>query len=148
MLHRVFLAALALSLVGCLDSGSDVSSDVAFETVDHSGISGIVIARSVAVRDNASWLALWAQHIGNHPPSPAPTVDFNKSMVLAVFLGDRPNGCYSVTITRVFLSSSGLTVAYHEGTPPPNVSCTQAFIQPTHIVSVPASDALVQFVKE
>ncbi len=76
-----------------------------------------------------------------------PTVDFNVNMVLAVFAGNRPSGCYSMEIKNVVLDSAGITVNYHESVfTGDGVICVASITYPSHIVSVPASTAPVRFV--
>ena len=116
-------------------------------TLDQSSQSGITTATQVVARDAASWNTLWTQHKSTiAPPPPVPAVDFSQRMVLAVFIGTRPNGCYGVAITRVTQVNSNTTVEFHESTPQPSSVCTQALTAPTHIVPVPAASGTVQFV--
>jgi hypothetical protein len=48
--------------------------------------SSIWDPRTVVVRDDDAWTALWAEHVQNSDPKPAkPTVDFSRDEVVAVF---------------------------------------------------------------
>ena len=60
--------------------------------------SGITSFRFEAIRDQATWDVVWAQHAGSGSP---PAVDFSRDMILGVWLGMRPTGGYSVSIWRV-----------------------------------------------
>lgn len=117
------------------------------QSLEQSSLSGITTARNVVVDNASSWANLWADHTRplSNPP-PAPTVDFSKHMVLAVFLGGRPLGCYGVTITRTELLASKLRVEYQESTPPSDVACTTVMASPVHIVAVPKTSLPVEFV--
>lgn len=122
-------------------------SAVLVETLDQTAFSAVSAQRLVAIRDAASWTSLWAEHNSNRQPAPAvPAVDFNTKMVVAVFLGSRPNGCYSVAITRVLQGNSNTTVKYREGTPRPADVCTQVLTNPAHLAAVPLASGTVQFV--
>lgn len=117
-------------------------------TLDQSSYSGITTARTAVARDGASWNALWTQHMAIvMPPPPAPAVDFTSRMVVAVFIGMRPNGCYGASITDVTQANSNTTVYFQEITPQPMSVCTQAVTAPSHIVSVPAASGTVEFLQ-
>lgn len=134
------------------DFGS-VSADVTVTvgqllSLDQRSISGVKKARNAAVLDQAAWAELWNQHVAGNSPAPAlPAVDFGTQMVVAVFLGERANGCASVAISGVASSGAALQVAYQEGKPPAdNVSCTQVVSAPAHLVRLPRSALPVEFV--
>lgn len=117
------------------------------QSLEQSSLSGITTARNIVVDNASSWANLWADHkkpLSN--PEPAPTVDFSKNMVVAVFTGSRPMGCYGVTITRTELLASKLRVEYQENTLPSDVVCTTVIASPAHIVAVPKTTLPVEFV--
>ena len=85
---------------------------------------------------------------GNSQGIPAPVIDFANTMVLGVFLGMRPNTCYSVAIESVEqIAGQRLTVKYRETKPTGSAVCGQAITYPSHLVSVPASELSVEFVE-
>jgi hypothetical protein len=59
-------------------------------------LSGVREERAVVVADPAVWQQLWREHSKPFGEQPVPEVDFKKEMVVAVFLGERPTGGYSV----------------------------------------------------
>lgn len=130
-----------------------VSADVTvtvgqLQSLDQRSISGIKKARNAVLLDQAAWAELWNQHVAGHTPAPAlPAVDFGAQMVVAVFLGERANGCASVAISGVASNGAALQVAYQEGKPPAdNVSCAQVVNAPAHLVRLPRSALPVEFV--
>ena len=161
MLTRLLLILSLLAVSACGGSNTDappantvapsgtttVPSEVVFETIDHSVSSDVVTKQLHVVRDATAWAALWAQHTSNiFPPPPVPAVDFSTKMVLAVFLGSRENGCYSVAITRVHIETSSTMVEYHGVIPLPNAICPLVITNPSHIVAIPVTSTPVQFV--
>ena len=122
---------------------------VGYDTVDQSTVySGVPTERFIVVRDAPTWTALWMQYTANVMPSPpAPAVDFSSKMVVAVFLGARPSGCYTATITRVTQDNSNTSVEFSERTPQPSDGCIAAITYPSHIVTVPAASGAVQFIR-
>lgn len=57
--------------------------------------SGIRSFRTEAVRDAASWQALWTEHM---PGQPVPEVDFSREQVAAVFLGPVNTAGVSISV--------------------------------------------------
>ena len=69
-------------------------------------------------------------------------------MVVALFLGQKSTGGYSVEITRAELDGSNLRFYYRERNPPPGAMLTQALTQPYHLVRLSRSEAVPVFIKE
>jgi hypothetical protein len=122
------------------------ASAVAFKTIDQGTRSGIGVARDVVVKNGAQWIALWTEHAGTDAEVPA--VDFDRQMVIGVFLGQQRDGCHSTTISSVSLSGNKLTVLHKDTVPGPLVRCTMAMTTPAHLVVVDRSDSQVEFAKE
>src|SRR5690349_22975578 len=73
---------------------------VSFKTIAKGLRSGIREPSQIAVRSQSEWQKLWRQHSSaSTAPAPLPTVDFDKEIVVAVFLGEKPSGGYGVEIS-------------------------------------------------
>jgi hypothetical protein len=68
-------------------------------------------------------------------------------IVIAVFMGTRMSGGYSVKITGVEQNDK-VTVKVKESSPPPDAMVTMALTSPYHVVVVPKSDKPVEFVNQ
>lgn len=120
-----------------------------FESIAGSDSSAIEVLEGAVARTPTEWNELWSRHVANlSPPPVAPTVDFTNKQVIAVFLGSRPSGCYSVTVTTVERSQARLLVTYRERIPPPSIVCTMAVVNPAHFVAVASSSLPVVFQAE
>jgi hypothetical protein len=119
---------------------------VAFTSIEQSTRSNIGDARSVVIRDAAAWAALWKEHKGDAAPLPA--VDFNKAMVLGVFLGSQPNGCYSTSFSRVYRNGKKIVAVHADTVPGMGVMCTMNITTPAELVVVERSDATVEFASQ
>jgi hypothetical protein len=140
-------ACATLWLAACGGDGAD-DTTVAFTTVEAATQSSITATRTAVVRDTSAWQALWDEHKRGVTPTPAlPSVDFAQDMVIAAFLGQRPNLCYGVTIESIRARDGRLTVDYRESVPAPGAPCGAALSFPAHLVRVKRSDAPVDFVK-
>jgi hypothetical protein len=96
------------------------------------------------VSDATTWQTLW--HSIN-PESSAPRLDFTRQEVVAIFLGTRPSGGYSVMIIGIASTESALTVTYRENPPAPGVPPPEGATSPYVMKAIPASSLPVRFVK-
>ena len=148
---RIALALLVASVVTAC-GGSDSTSDgtnVPFTTVAQSNYSAVTAREGVVARSQSELNAVWARHSANlSPPPQPPVIDFNALQVVGFFLGNRANGCYSMSISRVTQTSDRLVVTYIEQVPAANAVCTQAIVNPSHLVAVPKSQLQVEFLAE
>jgi protease stability complex PrcB-like protein len=110
---------------------------VSFKTIAKGLRSGIREPSQIAIRSQSEWQKLWRQHSSASTASaPLPTVDFDKEIVVAVFLGEKPSGGYGVEISSAEVVGSSLTVFVKETSPKPGAIVTQAINQPFHIVRI------------
>ena len=106
-------------------------------TIEKGDQSNIDDARQVLVRTEAEWTKLWQQHAPDHP---RPRVDFSKEMVVAVFMGSRPNAGFSTTITSATAGNGALIVRYKDTKPGPSSVSAQILTFPYHLVAIPKAD--------
>jgi hypothetical protein len=118
-------------------------ADVAFKVVDATNNSSIHTARNVVVKDAGAWAALWAEHAGTSRPLPA--VDFSTSMVVGVFLGERPSGCYGTSISKVTRNANGIAVQHTDSMPGIAVLCAMYVPTPAALAVIDRSDLPVEF---
>lgn len=134
-------------LGGCISLNTAQDGPIDWETVYRSNSSQIVIAETIVLNDEASWLAIWNTRMTNRvPPPPAPKIDFSAKMLVGVGVGARSSGCYSVAIEKVYRSKGVVTVEYKEIGPGFRAICTANITHPVHIVAIPKSHHAVKFV--
>jgi hypothetical protein len=105
-------------------------------TIEKGDQSNIDNAKQVLVRTDAEWTALWQQH---SPDRPKPKVDFSKEMVVALFMGSRPNAGFSTAVTLTTDANGVLVVKYTETIPSADLIAAQVLTFPYHIVAIPKS---------
>ena len=113
-------------------------------TVAKGDQSNVDDAKQILVRTEAEWTKLWNQHAPDHPK---PAVDFSKEMIVAVFMGSRPNAGFSTTITSAMAANGALVVRYKETAPGAGAVRAQILTFPFHIVAIgkaPVSDVKFQ----
>ncbi|HEX7140204.1 MAG TPA: protease complex subunit PrcB family protein [Vicinamibacterales bacterium] len=125
-------------------SQSPAPANAGFRTVERGSQSNIDRARQVVIRSAAEWTTFWRTH---NFDKPAPHVDFDKEMVVGVFMGSRQTGGYSVTITSVAERDGSLVVTYSESSPRPGAMTAQVLTFPYHLVAVPKRSGDVKFEK-
>ncbi len=146
--RRAVLAAAGAMAVLVAACGIRIGSfDMRFGIIDESLDSGIGIATTAVVRNATEWAWLWRDHDARLLPSrPLPFVDFGRDIVVAVFLGQRPDRCHRVRIERVLLiDDSRIIVRYREVLSRSGAACAPALSYPAAIVRIPFADLPVRF---
>ena len=115
-----------------------------FTTIVAGGDSQIEEQRTVVVRTQAAWDALWRDHGAQGKPA---AVDFSKEMVVAVFAGTRPSAGYAVEITAIEVREGRIEVAYRERQPRPDEMVAQMLTAPFHIVRTTAREGKAVFTR-
>ena len=111
-------------------------TEVAFQTIAKGSRSGVRTPRQVVARNQTEWNHLWGQHSSIGATSPLPVIDFEKDIVVGLFLGDKPTGGYGVAIIRAEQRDGNLTAYFEEKFPRPGGILLQSLTQPFHIVRV------------
>ncbi|MDO8701606.1 MAG: protease complex subunit PrcB family protein [Undibacterium sp.] len=120
------------------------ATKVAFNTLNVTTGSGVQAAQNVLIKDGTAWTALWAQHTNNSGVI-LPGVDFSKRMVVAIFLGSKPSGCYAIADASVWRSGAKLHVAHHDRVPGSAELCTMSITTPAYLIELDRTDDPVEF---
>jgi hypothetical protein len=117
---------------------------VNFRTIARGANSGYQRASQMVIDNPEEWADIWQQHAScNIPPPPVPDVDFTDDQVVAVFMGEKRTGGYSVEILTVETKSSEqedltslvITVAYHQ--PKSGEIVQEVITHPYQIITIP-----------
>ncbi|TXI96403.1 MAG: hypothetical protein E6Q34_01360 [Burkholderiaceae bacterium] len=103
------------------------------EIIEQSNNSGVKLARSFLIQDQAAWAQLWSEH---NDQQAAPNIDFSKKMVVAVFSGVKPNGCYGVSDVHLWRYNGRTNVAVMETAPSPLAICAMYMPSPAVMLSI------------
>jgi hypothetical protein len=152
--------ALNAALAGCHDGVTDGAQDGGGGRGDGNGTgddpgegvrtvavgqqSGHNETRTV-IESHDEWVEFWAAHTAiESPPSDAPAVDFGSERVVAIVLGERPDGCHHVRLQA--MRDGGQTrVAVAEYVPTAEMVCTTVITRPYHFIAVPDDGTEVVF---
>lgn len=132
-----------VSQIAAAQTSTKLTVDVSFQTVVKGSRSGVRESLQVIARSPSEWDALWKRHVSieTNPPPP-PAIDFNKQIVIGVFVGEKPTGGYDVEIIRAEQTDGALVIHHREKSPVPGGIVIQALTQPFHIIRVARDDNL------
>ena len=140
-------ALLVLGLFAGVTANGEDSKAV--RTIAKGAFSGIQEPRQEVITDKKSWEQFWSKHSRlTKPVAPLPEVDFTKEMVVAVTMGTKRTGGYSVEITSVATVDGKLRITIKQGSPPPGAITIQSLTAPFHFVAAPKSDLKPEFIVE
>lgn len=127
-------------------SGGENAVEVAYDSVYASAHSGVESPLREVVRTADEWTAVWGSIAADRTPAPpAPEVDFERSMLVAVGLGVRPSGGYAVRVAGIEAGSGTLRVTVLELAPGAGCIATMALTAPVVVVRLDRDDAEVEF---
>ncbi|NHZ96854.1 hypothetical protein [Massilia sp. CCM 8734] len=120
---------------------------VPFRTLAQSDAQTYGDKQQVVIKDAQAWAALWKRHI---QAAALPEIDFSKQMVVAAFLGGKPDGSYGLAIGGVERVAGKLRVTLVESAPGRyNRSLTTTSLtNPVQFVVLERSDEPVEFVDQ
>lgn len=148
-LARFLFFLLSLGVLSITPAGA--AERLPFITIDQGSRSGVRERKFLVIKNEAEWKTLWQTHVQPEVPAKElPQVDFEREMVVAVFLGEKPTGGYKLGITAIEedRGKGQLRIVLRESKPPVGSIAIQALTQPYHIVRVKKTDLPATFVAE
>lgn len=165
-MHRpvVFLVTvLLLAVGGCDGIGSEAGDEPNFTTevmtetfktgavnveqIDQGQYGDIVEGTETVLRNEQEYSTFWMMMHADRDSVPDwPAVDFENQVVVAVVMGERPTGGYSVDVEEVMASEDGnqVRVEYTETVPGDNCGVTHAITSPYVLAAVGTQDQPIQ----
>ena len=143
------LSIIVLAACRSTNSSTDgaLQDVLGFEELGGGVTSGVTESGLYVLRDQEAFEALWRKHTRLQLPTPpTPLVDFDESMVVATFAGQKPSGGYSVRIEEVVRMpetaerTSQVVVRTSETVPGADAVTTMMVTSPFHMVRVKKAD--------
>lgn len=158
-MSKISLILICLLLWAALISGAllafqkskETKKEISFTTLDRGIQSGLNVPLRKVVKEQKNWEDLWAEiHpiIENNPSLARPAVDFDKEMVLAIFMGFKSTGGYTTEIIKIIETKNALEVTILEKGPESNTIVTQAFTSPYYLAKTSKINKSVVFAIE
>ncbi len=130
-------AALFIGLSACGGGTTEPPLPLVATSIDAYDFTSVATGKTLVARDDAGYQAVWTQQLGPRVNiAPPPSVDFSKSAVVGMWLGER-GGCSGVRIDSVVDTGSRIEVRYFERRPSPLEVCVAVVKRPGLVVSVP-----------
>ena len=114
-----------------------------FTSVAKGDMSEQQTMKQVTVRTAEEWKALWKDHA---PTVKMPNVDFDRNMVVGVFLGSKASAGHDVEIVGVRTQEKDLIVEYVQKQPGRGTMAAQILTEPYHLVAVAKHAGTVRFI--
>ena len=107
---------------------------------------GYTKAARLVIKTEDRWKEVWRKvHLLRLPKPAVPKIDFQKEMVIAVFMGERKSGGYKIEIKKIVKTEKDIVVEVEEKEPSPESFQSMALTQPYHIVVVKSFPLPVRF---
>lgn len=107
---------------------------------------GYTKATRSVIYTEEEWRDAWEKiNILRLPKPELPKIDFEKEIVIAVFMGERLSGGYSIEIINILKTEKEIVVVVEEKEPPPESLKTMALTSPYHIAIIKRSVLPVRF---
>jgi hypothetical protein len=122
------------------------AEDVTFKSLEVGFDSGIKTFSQRVARNEKEFSDLYKEHLSGQKNivSPVfPIIDFNKEMVAAIFLGERPTNDYAIDIKKVTKTESQIIISASEI--PPTGDVVQISTSPFNFITLPKSNLPVSF---
>lgn len=128
----VLMAVAALGMARQPPRGGNMSDAAALKVESpapsswHGGQCGMSKPAVRTISSDADWSALWREAFRRE----APKVDFSEVFAVAVFLGTRPTGGFSVEFPSPLRDEGALVIPYRVSAPKKSSFVIQAFTSP------------------
>jgi len=117
-----------------------------FELVDEGVLSNIKTQRFDIINDAAALDNVWIEHgAGLRDGHQKPVPDFNFDQMLALFLGEKFSGGYTIYVEGIDVFNDRLDVKIVEAVPGNGCPVTLGFTQPYQFITITKTDKMISF---
>ena len=102
-------------------------------------------SREIVLSERDVWRTLW--HEMNGEDSKTPRVDFDRQMVVGIFLGEKPVAGYTVSLLPAKEENGQIVIHYVVAEPPANQPAATVIVHPYHLMTIPKTDKKIVFIK-
>ncbi len=119
-----------------------------FETLIEAQVNGFTNPQIWVIKEPKALQKIYKKiNTSKKPKYALPKVDFNTATIVAIFMGEKNTGGYSVKVTSVVENENEITVKIKETHPKPNEIVTMIITQPFTIVKINNTNKPVEIVK-
>jgi len=134
---------LIILIVGC---SVYIEEDVQFQTISKGSFNSLQEKSEYVIKNNEDWKNLWHKiNSFNKPESNLPGIDFNKSIIIAVFQGQKNTGGYNIEIKKIIERKNYIEVQVKENNSSGRF-IIEAITSPYHIVKINRLGKEIKFI--
>jgi hypothetical protein len=122
---------------------------ISYEVLLEGTFSGIKEPIQKVITTNQEWEDLWKKHVSIIVPQPpVPEVDFENTVIAAIFAGEKNKSGYQVRLKEVVPQGKDVILHYKLVEPPENSLTLTVITQPFIFVKIPKPEGTVQLTQE
>ncbi len=131
-------------LAGCSSTppAAPTTDTISFKIIAQGQHSGIGFEQFFEIRHPDDWQTLWQRHSTSEP---LPLINFQETMLIAVFYGQKQTSGYAIQIKRIIETPQQLIAHVELQKPARHSQRNMMITQPFMIVSLPRSNKPVSF---
>lgn len=126
--------------------GNNLGKELQFTELKKGDSNAITQKQTRIIKNSEAWADLWTEMFPTEMIASA--INFNESMVIAVFHGQASTGGYDIKINKIIEQNNRILVYITETSPGKNCIVTQALTQSYHIIQLKPSNKQIEFVFE
>lgn len=120
--------------------------DITFEVIREAYYGGYEEPKVLVIQNNEDYQTVMNKVYENLDQRPnIPEIDFTKETLIAVFMGAKNTGGYSIHVEKIYGSSKSLTVNVKEISPGKNCTVQQMVTHPFQIIRMKKFNELIKF---
>jgi protease stability complex PrcB-like protein len=148
------LVAICIFLFSSCGSGINkntktlLQNTIAFEILAQDFYGGMVDSKFMVINDETSLNDIYNRISKDRTPKlDTPKINFNRETVIALFLGEKNSGGYSITVEQIMNLNDKVNVVYRITSPKAGEMVTSVMTQPYCIIKIPKTSKEIVFRK-
>jgi hypothetical protein len=122
---------------------------ITYEVLLEGTFSGIREPLQKVITTNEEWEDLWKKHVSVIVPQPpVPEIDFENTVIAAIFAGEKNKSGYQVRLKEVVPEGKDVILRYKLVEPPENSFTLTVITQPFILVKIPKPEGTVQLTQQ
>jgi len=148
LLITIFIGCSSSKNIDTKKEMNEKNNKVSFEILVEDQMGGFVKEETRVIRSHKELLQVYGYvNRMRKPGFSIPKIDFSKASVVAIFMGEKTTGGFSVTVESVMNKEGKVIVEVIETQPKSNDMATMAFTQPFCFVKINSIDKEIVFEK-
>jgi hypothetical protein len=153
MKKNIFILSILLPLAifsSCTSSQNlnEKGNAINFTAIKRGGNSNYTKFTTVEIHNFKELGEVWGNFYAKYDRKPPiPTIDFEKNMLIAVALGERNAGSYSIQVKSILETKTNITIVVEENKP--GASCTTAsvMVYPFQLIEITQQNKPITYAK-